>query len=305
MLDPLFTLTQAAVDADLLRLFFEGREMPTTARKFGRTDSKITQAEFIEVFSSSEDDEQPILLPDDMAAGETEREDDGSKDGSRQSADDKQQTADDKSEAADADENPESKIQHPTSNTPHPTSHIKHQASDETASLNDIFNNDAETEEKDKKISDTSSQSEQNEESGLQNQDEEEEESPMWKHFMDPEDEETQWGDMENGSQKQINSEYAEQSAVGLAGEENSKKREQELEELLADEESYFVKKLFNGSTEAYRKSLREIGNKDSWREASTLISRNIFKRNMINIYSEAAVDFTDRLQTHFLEKQD
>jgi len=64
------------------------------------------------------------------------------------------------------------------------------------------------------------------------------------------------------------------------------------------------VEELFDGSERAYQESLREIAEKNTWKNASKLIEQNIFKRNMIDVYSEAAVDFTDQLHTYFIKKQ-
>ncbi len=306
MLDPLFILMHASVDADLLSLFFEGRDMPDLAAKFGRIDSKITQAEFVEVFTS-EKNEQPLFFTDDMAADTSQNiiesapnEEDETELIDKKRPDNKKELPEETEEAGDT---PEPDIQHPTSNIQKQASGNQKPTSDETASLNDAFINDAETKQQNQELPNTSSQTRQGEDTELQKQNEEDEESPMWKQFIGPEDEEAQRGDVESSNQKQIKSEYTEKPAADRAREEINEKREQELEELLADEESYFIKNLFNESTEAYRESLREIASKDSWKEASTLISRNIFKHNMINIYSEAAVDFTDRLQTYFTEK--
>jgi hypothetical protein len=49
---------------------------------------------------------------------------------------------------------------------------------------------------------------------------------------------------------------------------------------------------------------LQKIAKENDWKWASKLIEKHIFKLHMVNIYTETAVDFTDRLQTYFLEKQ-
>ncbi|NIT57007.1 MAG: hypothetical protein GWN00_12455, partial [Aliifodinibius sp.] len=50
--------------------------------------------------------------------------------------------------------------------------------------------------------------------------------------------------------------------------------------------------------------AIEDIAAYDSWQDVSKYIEKDIFKRNLVDMYSEAAVDFTDRLQSYFLEKQ-
>lgn len=75
-----------------------------------------------------------------------------------------------------------------------------------------------------------------------------------------------------------------------------------QLRKEMEDERSYFTEEIFRGSERAYEEALREIADYESWKEASRFIEKNIFKRNMVDLYSEPAVDFTDRLHSWFLE---
>ncbi len=73
MLDPLFRLGGGHANTNLLRLFFEDRQMHRTAEKFDAMDETIARAEFVEVLSKPElwdredqsqnsDEEEPIDL---------------------------------------------------------------------------------------------------------------------------------------------------------------------------------------------------------------------------------------------------
>ncbi|TVQ03404.1 MAG: hypothetical protein EA359_09645 [Balneolaceae bacterium] len=74
------------------------------------------------------------------------------------------------------------------------------------------------------------------------------------------------------------------------------------LSNWLADERERFIDEIFGGSETAYDIALAEIINYDNWKHASRFLEREIFSRNRIDLYSEVAVDFTDRLHTYFLE---
>jgi hypothetical protein len=77
-----------------------------------------------------------------------------------------------------------------------------------------------------------------------------------------------------------------------------------ELKEQLSGDRELFVEEIFRGSDRAFDEAVENIATYDSWRDASKYIEKDIFKRNLVDMYSEPAVDFTDRLQSYFLEKQ-
>ena len=74
------------------------------------------------------------------------------------------------------------------------------------------------------------------------------------------------------------------------------------LSNWLSDERERFIDEIFGGSETAYDIALAEIINYDKWKQASKFLEHEIFSRNRIDLYSEVAVDFTDRLHTYFLE---
>lgn len=77
-----------------------------------------------------------------------------------------------------------------------------------------------------------------------------------------------------------------------------------QLRNILADSRSRFINHLFKGSEQDYEQAIKKIASCTNWREASRFVGKNIFKQNRVNIYSEQAVEFTDRLQEYFNEKQ-
>jgi hypothetical protein len=93
-----------------------------------------------------------------------------------------------------------------------------------------------------------------------------------------------------------------EEPIIDLTQEDPNEEEYERLAKFLHDDRERFVEEIFRGADEAYRKALLEIASKDNWRSASQFIEKQVFKRNLVDMYSEAAVDFTDRLQSYFIE---
>lgn len=67
-----------------------------------------------------------------------------------------------------------------------------------------------------------------------------------------------------------------------------------------SDRRSRYVRILFKGDTEAYAETLAMISEVSSWEQVSRILSRRVFKRYDVDIYGEAAVEFTDALEQSF-----
>ena len=65
---------------------------------------------------------------------------------------------------------------------------------------------------------------------------------------------------------------------------------------------SVYIQQLFGGDVTNYRQVLRRLSNADSWGEASQLIASDIFRAYKVNIYSDAAVHFTNAVEARFRE---
>lgn len=151
----------------------------------------------------------------------------------------------------------------------------------------------------------------------------ENEETPMWMRFVDPEEqaeEEEQLSGIVNDEDGESDTEEWEEDAVedgfidepiidlrkdekSSGGEEVSQEREKLYEQLASDRE-LFVDEIFRGSERAFEEAIEEISTYKTWKSVSKYIQKDVFKRNLVDMYSEAAVEFTDRLQSYFLEKQ-
>ena len=63
-----------------------------------------------------------------------------------------------------------------------------------------------------------------------------------------------------------------------------------------------YVRQLFNGDQTAYKQVLRRLRTADSWGEASQIIASEVFRAYKVNIYSDAAVHFTNAVESRFRE---
>ncbi len=85
---------------------------------------------------------------------------------------------------------------------------------------------------------------------------------------------------------------------------ETESSREQlDIRSYVKDMEKEFVEELFGGDEDAFIETIEKISRLKTWKEAGSYISREVFDRNMIDIYSDSAIYFTDRMQTYFLER--
>ena len=69
------------------------------------------------------------------------------------------------------------------------------------------------------------------------------------------------------------------------------------LGEGAAESRGWYVEELFGGQEGDYRRTLGALDGVRSWTEATEVIARDVFRRHRVNIYSEAAVAFTDAVE--------
>ncbi|MEZ4701837.1 MAG: hypothetical protein R2834_15980 [Rhodothermales bacterium] len=63
---------------------------------------------------------------------------------------------------------------------------------------------------------------------------------------------------------------------------------------------SVFIEHLFMGSSADYAKTLNELRHVPDWAQASQLIADRVFKRHQVNIYSPAALMFTESVEAQY-----
>lgn len=72
--------------------------------------------------------------------------------------------------------------------------------------------------------------------------------------------------------------------------------------ELMADLKADFIENLFGGDENAYYAAVTDIAKYDTYAEAGRYIKKEILDRNRVDLYSDDAVLFLDRIQTYFVE---
>lgn len=72
----------------------------------------------------------------------------------------------------------------------------------------------------------------------------------------------------------------------------------------LKDMEEDFIRDIFGGETNAYIETIDELAQFKHWDEASNYIKKEIYRINQIDLYSDSALDFIERLQTYFTTKK-
>ncbi|MDZ7720477.1 MAG: hypothetical protein U5K72_16805 [Balneolaceae bacterium] len=148
--------------------------------------------------------------------------------------------------------------------------------------------------------------------------DEEEDDQPMWRSFLERDDLDTDSGyEYDEDSEDESTDEFEEEMDDGFIEEpiydlttddEAPDEKIKKISRWLDDEKDRFIDEIFKGSDAAYEQALLEIMDFQNWKAASMYLEKEVFSRNKVDVYDEAAVDFTDRLHSFFLEnnsKQD
>ncbi|MDX1640684.1 MAG: hypothetical protein R3220_03240 [Balneolaceae bacterium] len=134
-----------------------------------------------------------------------------------------------------------------------------------------------------------------------------EEELPMWRSFLERDELETESGyeyEEESEEEELVDEEgFIEEPIYDLTvTEEDPEEKIKDVSKWLDDEKDRFIEEIFRNSEMAYEQALIEIMDFEDWKSASHYLENEVFSRNRINVYDEAAVDFTDRLHSYFME---
>ncbi|PAU94381.1 hypothetical protein CK503_06145 [Aliifodinibius salipaludis] len=332
ILEPLFQLQDDGIDTNLLRLFFEDKKMARIARKFDLMNTVLSRVEFIEVLSSPElldfdgyEDDQSSLFEDQPTAKKEDSDSDSSapilNNGEEDEIDEEEELQESESEDEQLKSDETEEIE-----------------DEEDDSLNGVFREESKEEEEEEVTSETEEEKIESEDEESGNQDisqeveeedsspekktasleeqedseadaditsESEEETPIWMRYMSDEEVEEYEKEHGDGEDEEVDEDgFIDEPIIDLTKEDASDEEIKNLRNMLSDEEKMFVEEIFRGSDRAFDQAIEDIAGYDSWREVSKYIEKDIFKRNLVDMYCEAAVDFTDRLQSYFLEKQ-
>ena len=145
------------------------------------------------------------------------------------------------------------------------------------------------------------------EESDSNSDESDSEEGPIWQSFLGDEEniEESDIPEYSDSPEMYDDDEDADSNElplIDLTVQQNDAESAQNLAGWLKDDEDRFMSQIFSGSAKAYEEALIDLNQLDNWKQASRFIEKEIFARNLVDMYDEEAVDFTDRLQAYFDE---
>ncbi|MCP9290645.1 MULTISPECIES: hypothetical protein [Gracilimonas] len=138
-------------------------------------------------------------------------------------------------------------------------------------------------------------------ESVIEEEAEDNDEQPMWQQFIRPDQMDMLMSSKGSDSDEML---IDEETLVDeLVDEEDEDDQTMPtLKDFMINNEGFFVEKIFKGSDKKYEKALSKIQELDNWDEATEFIEKKVFSTNKVDMTSEVAIDFTDRLQSYFDE---
>ncbi|MBO6585758.1 MAG: hypothetical protein JJ953_06605 [Gracilimonas sp.] len=138
-------------------------------------------------------------------------------------------------------------------------------------------------------------------ESVIEEEAEDNEEQPMWQQFIRPDQMDMLMSSKGSDSDDML---IDEETLVDeLVDEEDEDDQTMPtLKDFMINNEGFFVEEIFKGSDKKYEKALSKIQELDNWDEATEFIEKKVFSTNKVDMTSEVAIDFTDRLQAYFDE---
>jgi hypothetical protein len=126
-------------------------------------------------------------------------------------------------------------------------------------------------------------------------EEDEAEEDPMWKRFLEKDD---------LDGEEEDDDEISDEPIIDLTVDPEKEAQEQAspLIKWMESDRERFVRDIFSDSDDTFEEALFDIAALDDWKSATRYIEKEVFSRNLVDMYDEAAVDFTDRLHTYFME---
>lgn len=333
MLDPLFTLAGSSIDTNIFRLFFEDKNRLGVAHKFDSMGEQISRATFIEVLSAPELLNAEGFEPDQSEHSLAKKEEKPQSEEDQPAANDKEEDSqiinpqsgpqsdilnwenltvvEKPADEDDAQSSPDKTLRKTTVHEKEKNSGVfglneddKESTTEEAASLNDIYlqeDTDPEPEieapigiSSEIENPDTEVETEEDGENGI---------SAIWQRFMSTDEEQKEQNYEQAAENESVNIGTEAKTFHSDDAQTGSGKKES-IKKLLEDKKNYYIDELFGGSEQAYDQALHKIAMENDWKWASQLIRKNIFERHAVDIYSDPAIDFTDRLQTYFLKKK-
>ena len=290
LLEPWFELMGEMVDTDFVRRFFEDKGLEKNAGIFESAPDKVNRAHFIELLTTGPVIEKTPIVEDSNEGGS-----------------ETQETEDEQPEVLSDEEDVEKSAEEDeivfTLNHNTSQNHIEQESEKEQAVPEEEKN---EEERSDVSISEKFES--EREEGDL----------PIWQKFLSAEEDEQKEEDTFYNSLIDNDKESEQENHATLAdtfigkdeteqADENSVERADlkasEVYHILEDHEQSFIKHIFHGDEEAYVETIIRLNGIGNWREASAYLYREVFKHHGVSLYSDEAIEFTDRLQRWYQKK--
>jgi hypothetical protein len=127
---------------------------------------------------------------------------------------------------------------------------------------------------------------------------------PIWQRFMPQEEEETKEETQDVIDEVEPTKEDEPASILSYYNQDPTEDpRASRILELMADMEEEFIERIFGGDESSFSAAIADIARYDTYAEAGRYIKKEIFDRNRIDLFSDDAVLFLDRVQTYFVEQ--
>ncbi len=313
-IEPWYQLMGTEIDSELLRRFFEDKNKPSLARRFDQEQGTVSRSRLIEIVSQPESDEPQHaentstgqLPPVEFNQPETDHPEQHTGDIETQSEADREahslieQLGSLKAE--DDQEEESGDYAYNFSNSADDTE--EYQSAEEDAREEDqqenpfsLYNRGTDTAEETEPEAE-----EQPEEESPSDEQDDDGAVPMWQRFVGNHEDDGGLGlsrDEDEEDDDESNPIIDLQNPPDQGRNEDYEK----LIEQIQDVRSYFVDELFSGDDAAFERCMEHVVTFNTWAEAAKFITQEVFRRNMVDMYSDVAVEFTDRMQTFFLQK--
>ena len=302
LLEPWFELMGEEVDTDFVRRFFEDKGLVENAGIFESAPDKVNRAHFIELLTTGPVIEKPSV--EESQVEEDFTEDSSEEESVTEETEEEQQEV--TTDESDAEKNPQEDEVVFTLNHNTRQNHKDPEPEEEQSVPSEEKN-----EEERSNVSISEKFESEKEEGDL----------PIWQKFLSAEEDEQKEEDSFYSSliHNDHDKESEQDNRTTLAdtfigkneqGEDDGEKvgtadhESSEVYHLLNDREQSFIKNIFHGNREAYIETVNRLSDISNWREASSYLYREVFKHHGVSLYSDEAIEFTDRLQRWYQNKQ-
>lgn len=313
LIEPWYQLMGEEIESDLLRRFFEDKDKQVMAGRFEQEDGTVSRSRFIEIVSKPEyetdvaSDEPVDERPDMAPVAETETP--------AEASSPRQQEAEEEANSIieqfgslksddDQEEDHENDRQYAYSERLDDQDSTVDDSGESEVSDEEVpeltFSSEEAGEPREEQNAQPESEGAE-EEDATAKDDEDTDAVPMWQRFVGEESDDSGLGlsrDEEEDDQKE--NPVIDIRNVSETGDDDEYQR---LMGEISDVRDYFIEELFSGDEPAFERCMEHIVTFNTWSEAAKFITQEVFRRNMIDMYSDVAVEFTDRMQTFFLQK--